>query len=203
MGYYIRVLGTQDPNIHITELIQALTAEGLVAKLEFDLAEQPGKWTKLNILNKDGKSLAQLERNPANEGELGQEELDEFREDIRNYKPLSAVKWLTTYFNKVKVIYAFQILNAASEDNNFEIISCIKAKIWNKTQGILQADYEGFSNEEGYHILWQFPDNVTSNWSCAVINWLGKWKKFVMDLGDVTQRKEFQNGKVPKKAKQL
>ncbi len=203
MGYYIRVLGTQDPDIHIDELIQSLAADGLIAKFEFDTTEQADKWTMLDILSADGDPLAQLERNPVIEGELGQEELDEFKEYIQDYKPASAVKWLTNYFGKVKVIYAFQMLNAAFEDGNFEVVSNIKTKIWNKTIGILQADNEGFSNEDGYHILWQFSDTVTGDWSCAVRNWLGKWDKFVMDLGDPIQRQEFQEGKVPKKAKRL
>ena len=203
MGYYIRVLGSQDPDIHIDEFIESLAADGLTARFEFDPAEQSGKWTMLDILNAEGEPLAQLERNPVNEGELGQEELDEFKEDIQDYKPASAVKWLTNYFDKVKVIYAFQMLNAAFENGNFEVVSKIKTKIWNKTRGILQADNEGFSNEDGFHILWQFSDTVTGDWSCAVRNWLGKWDKFVMDLGDTTQRQEFQDGKVPKKAKRI
>lgn len=203
MGYYIRVLGSQDPDINIDELIQSLAADGLTAKFEFDPTEQAGKWTMLDILNADGEPLAQLERNPVIEGELGQEELDEFKEDIHDYKPASAVKWLINYFDKVKVIYAFQMLNASFEDGNFEVVRNIKTKIWNKTKGILQADNEGFSNEDGYHILWQFSDTVTGDWSCAVRNWLGKWDKFVMDLGDTTQRQEFQDGKVPKKAKRI
>jgi hypothetical protein len=203
MGYYIRVLGSQDPDIHIDELIQSLAADGLTAKFEFDPTEEPSKWTMLDILNSGGKPLAQLERNPVIEGELAQEELDDFKEDIQEYKPTSAVKWLTNYFDKVKVIYAFQMLNAAFDDGNFEIVTNIKTKIWSKTNGILQADNEGFSNEDGYHILWQFSDTVTGNWSCAVRNWLGKWDKFEMDLGDTTQRLEFQDGKVPKKARRL
>lgn len=173
MGYYIRVLGTVDPDIHIDELIGALTKITLTAKFEVDSNEEPGKWTVVNILNHDYKPLAQLERNPVVDGELGQDELDEFREIIQDYKPTSAVKWLTNYFDKVKVIYAFQMLNESFEDSNFKIISCIKEEIWNKTNGILQADYEGFSNEDGYHILWQFSDDVKGEWSCAVINELG------------------------------
>ncbi len=201
MGYYIRVLGSMDPDIHIEELIGALTKIGLAAKFELDQTEKSDKWTVLNILNQDNKSLAQLERNSVVDGELGQEELDEFREIIQDYKPSSAVEWLTNYFDKVKVVYAFQMLNEAFEDSNFEIIGCIKEKIWNRTNGILQADNEGFSNNEGYHILWQFADDVKGEWSCAVINELGYWNRFVMDLGDTTQRQEFQSGKIPKKAR--
>ena len=129
--------------------------------------------------------------------------IDEFIEEIQNEKPASSVKWLGKYLKKIKVIYAFQMLTAGFDDGNFEILSSIKNKIWNITGGILQADNEGFSNEDGYHILWQFADSVTGKWSCAVLDIFGNWKKFTMDLGDITQRKEFKNGKVPKNAIRL
>lgn len=203
MGYYIRVLGIKDPDIHIDELLDALKEDGLEAQVHFDKNETPDKWTVLQITNDKGQALTQIERNPVIEGELGKEELNEFKKLILDYRPISAVDWLTNYFSKVKVIYAFQILNAGFEDSNFDIISALKTKIWNKTEGILQADNEGFTNEDGYHILWQFPDNVTGEWSCATINLSGQWQNFKMDLGDTTQREEFQNGKVPKNAKQI
>jgi hypothetical protein len=170
MGYYIRVLGTKDPDIHIDELLNALKEDGLEALVNFDKNETPDKWTVIQIVNDKGQELTQIERNPVIDGELGKEELDEFKKLILDYKPISAVNWLTNYFSKVKVIYAFQILNAGFEDSNFDIISALKTKIWNKTEGILQADNEGFTNDDGYHILWQFPDNVTGDWSCATIN---------------------------------
>jgi hypothetical protein len=203
MGYYIRVLGTQDPDIHMDELMEGLISEGLSAKFAFDEGEEPGKWTVIDILNEEGDHLAQLERNPVLPGELGQDELDEFLEFIQEDKPISAVKWLTAYFNKVKVIYAIQMLDASFEEGNYEIVTNIKSTIWNKIGGILQADDEGFSNEDGYHILWQFADDVTGDWSCAVLNEKGEWERFVMDLGDKAQRKDFQEGKVPQKAKRI
>lgn len=203
MGYYIRILGIQDPVIYIDELRQLLAADGLAAEFEPDPNETSDKWTIVDILNDKGEPLVQLERNPVIEGELGQEEIDEFKEDVQDCKPKSAARWLTNYFEKIKVIYAFQMFDAAFEEGNFEIITAIKEGIWNKTKGILQADREGFSNEEGYHILWQFSDDVSGHWSCAVRNWLGKWERFVMDLGDLTQRQEFKAGKVPAKAKRL
>lgn len=203
MGYYIRVLGTQDPDIHIDELIGALKIDGLFAKLECDPNEQPNKWTILNISNQDDEALSQIERNPIVEGELGQDELNEFREIIQNFKPLSAVKWLTGFFDRVKVIYAIQLLSPAFKGVNFDIVSSIKNKIWDKTLGIVQAENEGFTNEDGYHILWQFTDNVTGEWNCAVINSEGQWDMFSMDLGNMTQRQEFKNGNVPKTARQI
>jgi hypothetical protein len=203
MGYYIRIFGTQDPDIHLDELLDNLRAGGLYAKLAFAEGDAPGKWTLLEVANDNGDALAQIERNPVVDGELGQEELDEFKEEVEDCQPASAAKWLTDFFDGVKVIYAFQMLNAAFEGNNYDIVNSIRTKIWNKTGGIMQADGEGFSNEEGYHILWQFSDTVTGDWSCAVLNSSGSWDTFTMHLGDKVQRKEFQEGKVPKKAKRL
>ncbi len=203
MGYYIRVLGIADPNIHIDDLISGLANDGLTAKFSLDENETADNWTVINVTNSDGNDLMQIERNPVIEGELGKEELEEFREDIKDYKPTSAVKWLDKYFDKVKVIYAFQLLNTSFDDNNFPIVGSIKSTIWNKTGGIFQADNEGFSNEQGYYILWQFSDNVTGDWNMAVKNFFGNWTNFTMDLGDHKQREEFWKGNVPKGATKL
>jgi hypothetical protein len=73
----------------------------------------------------------------------------------------------------------------------------LKSKIWTETQGILQADGEGSSNEDGYQILWQFRDAVSGPWYMAVLDASGKWVNFKMDLGDKGQRHEFLDGKVP------
>lgn len=203
MGYYIRILVTQELDIHLDELLENLKVDGLIAKLALAEGDTPDKWTLLEVANDNGNALAQIERNPVVDGELGQEELDEFRQIVEDCKPTSAANWLTDYFDKVKIIYAFQMLNAAFEGDNYEIVDSIRTKIWNRTGGIFQADGEGFTNEEGYHILWQFSDTVSGDWSCSILNGSGAWEKFVMDLGDRTQRKEFQDGKVPKKAKRL
>lgn len=203
MGYYIRVLGTADPDIHIDDLISGLAKDDLTAKFSLDENETADNWTVINVANSDGDDLLQIERNPVVDGELGKEELEEFREDIKEYKPTSAVKWLDKYFDKVKVIYAFQLLDASMDDNNFPIVGSIKSTIWNKTGGIFQADNEGFSNEDGYHILWQFADDVTGDWNMAVKNLFGNWTNFTMDLGDKKQREEFWKGNVPKGATKL
>jgi hypothetical protein len=203
MGYYIRVLGTQDPDIHLDELLESLQGEGLSAKLAFAEGDQASKWTIIQIANEKGDILAQVERNPVIDGELGKDELEEFKEEIEDCQPTSAVQWLAKYLDTVKVVYAFQILDAVFAEDNFDIISSIKTKIWNRTGGILQADHEGFSNDDGYHILWQFADDVQGEWSCAILNSLGQWENFIMDLGDKTQRQDFLNGEVPENAKRL
>ncbi|MBB6372768.1 hypothetical protein [Chryseobacterium shigense] len=202
MPYYIRILGTSDYKIHLDEIISVLKDNGLTAKFNLEKNENPNNWTVIDVSNLNDEYLMQIERNTTNEG-VGKEEIEEFKEDILEYKPVSASKWLYKYLDKVKVIYAFQLLNASMKEENFSIIETIKSVIWSKVDGIFQADNEGFSNEDGYHILWQFSDNVTGEWNMAVKNFFGGWTNFKMDLGDEIQRKEFLAGKVPKNAKKL
>lgn len=197
MGYYIRVLGKTNPTVTVDRLTQTLKSENLTASIEIKDGT-PDNWTQLLIKDRDGRDILLIEKNEVIDGELGQEEIEEFKEEIIDCKPTSATKWLLDYFDKVKVVYAFQILSTVDNDENWNIVGELKTIIWSETEGILQADNEGFSNEEGYHILWQFSDSVTGLWHMAVKDSADNWIKFKMDLGDKKQRKEFFEGKVPK-----
>lgn len=203
MSYYIRVLGTSDPDIHIDELIDGLSEAGLSAKFSRAELESAAKWTVLLVANAEGDEIMQIERNPIVAGDLGLEELDEFRESIEEYRPTSAARWLLSFFDGVKVIYAFQLLGAAFENDNFAVVNSVREIIWNKTGGIFQSDAEGFTNEEGYAILWQFSDDAKGEWSMAVHDGDSKWIRFTMDLANLDQREEFWEGKVPKGAVRL
>ena len=86
MGYYTRILGTQDPDIHLDELLENLKADGLSAKLFITEGDSPDKWTLLEVANQNGDALSQIERNPVVDGELGQEELEEYREEMEEFK---------------------------------------------------------------------------------------------------------------------
>lgn len=199
MGYYVRVLGTSDPDIHIDDLIKALEVEKLQAAFSLDENESGAKWTVFLLSNMKGDPIMQVERNPVIKGELGYDELEEFREEVSDCQPASAAEWLGAYFDKIKVIYACQLLGIDTSDKYWRIVTTVKEAIWNKTGGILQADQEGFTNEDGFHILWQFTDDVAGKYHCAVLE-QGKWKDFSMNLGNSKQRRQFLEGKVPSKS---
>src|SRR6185437_16512670 len=122
MGYYIRILGTTDANVSIDEISAAIRKKKLMASLYIDETENKESWSVLTIKDRRGDDLAQVEKNAVVDGELGKEELDEFRGSVAECKPESAAKWLDQYFNKVKVIFAFQLLNSAFENGNYPII---------------------------------------------------------------------------------
>ena len=66
----------------------------------------------------------------------------------------------------------------------------LRAHLWERGDAILQADNEGFTNEEGFHIVWQFSDSVSGAWNMAVLQ-DGTWHHFKMDLGDPDHREAF------------
>ena len=77
----------------------------------------------------------------------------------------------------------------------------MQTAIWHKASGILQADGEGFSNEEGYTILWQFSEDVEGPWSFGVLSPKARWVHFEMELGSDENREAFFRGEVPIGAK--
>ena len=202
MAYYIRILSTSDYKIHLDEIIRLLKNNSLSAKFNLNANETPENWHSIEVCCVNGQSLMEIEHNTIKE-EFIKEEIQEFKDEVLDCKPVSASKWLYKYLDKVKAVYAFQLFNEAFTEENLPIMEHSKSAIWNKAGGIFQADNEGFSNEDGYHILWQFPEDVTGEWNMAVKNFFGGWTNFRMDLGDAEQRKQFLDGKVPKDAIKL
>jgi hypothetical protein len=201
MEYYIRILGVRDPNIHLDTIMADFEKNNIQASINILEDQQPDNWDLIQVANKDDIVIAEIERNPVTEGEFGFEELNEFREQIINDKPTTAVEWLTDFFDMVKVIYAFQLFKNSFDAENYIIISAIRKLIRNMTGGILQADNKGFTNEEGYYILWQFSDSATGSNNMALRNDQGQWTTFSIDLDDKEQKEEFLNGTVPSKSK--
>ena len=198
MGYYIRILGTNLAAPMLAELQQVVqpaiieTSEG---------ADQ--EWEKFVLKHASEIPIALVEKNLVAEGNLGSEEIAEFLDEIGHYKPESAVHWLRGYLPHVKVIYAFQLLSGTDMDDGSELMHRAFSLIWKNAGGILQADLEGFSNEAGNTILWQFTDAVTGEWNAAVLDGSGNWVNFEMDLGNQRQREAFWRGEVPPEAKIL
>jgi hypothetical protein len=198
MGYYIRVLTRSKKIIPLSQLQKDLKKEGQDFSLTLERGT-PKAWDQLLLSHSKGPEVAVVERNPVEKESLGQAELLEFLIDIQGEKPESAVAWLGQYLPKVKTIYAFQILKGAHVKDGWSGANCVRDSLW-RLGGIIQADGEGFSNEAGYHILWQFSDRVKGPW------WMGvlkdkRWVHFQMQLGNRKQRGAFCRGEVPEGVK--
>jgi hypothetical protein len=196
MGYFLRVLSQTDENVAFEQIEKHLADNKLKAKIKIDEVSE-GSWSRFIVSHKNNKEICVVERIAVNENSEGEEEIEELLDELSYCNPKSAVQWLQKYLPNVKVIYSFEILDGAYEKNGWDIIGAIKELIWGSLNAIIQADNEGYSNEDGYHILWQFDDNVDGDWYVAVLNSEGEWIKFKMDLGNIEQRNAFFNGEVP------
>jgi hypothetical protein len=201
MGYYTRILSNSEQCVSIDILSEEINLHNLPCQLEID-AEDSNLWASIILKLKDGSEIAIIERNPVESGSLGEEEINEFIEEIVNEKPASGSNWLKTYLPHIRTVYAFQHLSAANSDLGFKCLSTIRDKIWSSAPAILQADYEGFTNEDGYHILWQFSEKVTGKWAMAILKDT-QWVNFEMDLGNKKHREAFKSGIVPAGVKLL
>lgn len=195
MSYYIRVLTPETTPASLLLLQKA--AEVHRATLAGDLDALA--WEQVVVANEASEVVCTVERNAVSIGSLAEEEIEEFRAEIAGCLPTSGASWLQAYLATVRTIYAFQLLDGTYSANGWEILDSIKAAVLNSVGGISQADNEGFSNEEGYQVLWQFSDDVSGDWWMAVLN-DGHWQKFKMDLGNEMHRLAFKNGDIPDEA---
>lgn len=194
MGHYIRVLSPSPVRVPMSRLMEALEELGAPVALSGDSDET--NWRQLIMAHPEGKDIAVVECDLVEPGGLAEEEIGEFLDDIADAQPASAAAWLRSYLPGVKAIYGIQVVAGANEGEGWDVVDTIRNALLAHAGGIIQADNEGFSNEEGYHILWQFEEDVEGSWWMAVLK-NGRWVKFEMDLGDPEHRAAFLAGEVP------
>ena len=127
---------------------------------------------------------------------IDQDDVAEFIDETQDCKPESGVPWLHEFLADVKNVYDFQHLQGAETEDGGNALHALRSHLWERGDAILQADNEGFTNEEGFHIVWQFADTVSGAWNMAVLQ-DGTWHQFKMDLGDPDHRDAFFRGDIP------
>lgn len=192
MSHYIRLLTTNDEILPVSELQEEIAGEGTIS---IDIGDDEN-WSQIS-LSVGESEIAVIERNPV-EGDdsLAQQELSQFLEEIPECQPKTASTWLVEFLPTVNTIYAFQLLNGISNPQHRKTFDKLRNYMWWALPGVFQADGEGFSNLEGYHILWQFDEGVSGAWNMAVLE-NGKWINFQIDLSNIKHRKAFCDGKIP------
>jgi hypothetical protein len=193
--YYTRVLSKDEEFPAFEELAEFIRGTHPDFKLTLESGEEE-EWESLLLSGNDEVEVAVLERNPVFDGSTGQDEIADFLEDIQDCQPESGVEWLTDYLAEVKTVYAFQHLQGAEMVDGGNALHALRAHLWERGDAIIQADNEGFTNEEGFHIVWQFSDSVSGPWNMGVYK-DDLWHHFKMDLGDPDHRAAFLAGEVP------
>jgi hypothetical protein len=191
MPYYIRLISRSAKDIPFADMV---TCVGENLSVEIDDGT-PENWSSVTIKSPDGTEICLIEKTGR---EIMEDEISEFIEEMADAEPPSGAEWVVEYLGSVKSLYACQFLEPAFGEEYGGVPSQI---LWNMKwilgTGILQSDGEGFSNEDGYDIVWQFSDNVKGSWGMGVLDDDGKWVNFRMDLGNKAHRAAFRAGKIP------
>jgi len=195
LAYYTRVLSRDEEFPSFEELALVIREQ----HPEFRLSIEEGteeEWEILLLSGLDEVEVALIERNPVWDGSISQDEIADFLEDLQDCKPNSGVRWLEDYLTEVKSIYAFQHLQGAEMVDGGNALHALRSALFERGDAIIQADNEGFTNEDGFHIVWQFSYSVSGPWNMGVLQ-DGVWQHFSMDLGDPDHRAAFLKGMVP------
>jgi hypothetical protein len=193
--YYTRVLSKDQEFPPFEELAEFIRTNHPDYKLTLEEGTEE-EWESLLLSGNDEVEVAVLERNPIFDGSVGQDEIADFLEDLRDCKPETGVQWLHEFLADVKTVYAFQHLQGAETEDGGNALHTLRNSIWELGDAILQADNEGFTNEEGFHIVWQFSDSVSGPWNMGILQ-DNTWHHFKMDLGDPEHRAAFLAGEMP------
>jgi len=167
------------------------------AQLMADEGTPDANWREIELRHADGDIIAAVERNSVDSDPVAVAEIRRFLDEIADARPANAVRWLSEFLPTVRTIYAFQVLSGTESGNGWEALSHLQSIIWNAGTGIFQADVEGFSNLDGYYILWQFAADVQGQRQMAVLDHDDTWLTFGMDLGNRAHREAFLQGRVP------
>ena len=168
MAYYTRVLTKQEDFPTFEELTDVLRTDHPHCKLTIEEGDEE-EWDTLLLSGDEEVEIALIERLPVSDGSLGQDEIAEFIEETQDCKPESGVQWLAEYLAEVKTIYAFQHLQGADTEAGSNALHALRSALWERGEAIIQADSEGFTNEDGYQIVWQFSDSVSGPWNMGVL----------------------------------
>ncbi len=198
MSYYTRVLSKDAEFPPFDELAEFISSSHPDYKLTVEEGTEE-EWESLLLSGNDEVEVAILERNPVASGSIGQDEIAEFIEETQDCKPETGVQWLHEFLAEVKTVYAFQHLQGSETVDGGNALHALRSHLWERGDSILQADNEGFTNEEGFHIVWQFSDSVSGPWNMGILH-DGTWYHFKMDLGDPDHREAFLNGEMPSDA---
>jgi len=195
LGYYTCVLSKDESFPSVEELARLIHDTHPDYRLTLESGDEE-EWESLLLSSVDEVEVAVIERNPVYDGSTGQDEIADFLEEIQDCKPETGVAWLTDYLAEVKTVYAFQHLQGAEMEDGGNVLHALRSALWERGDAIIQADSEGFTNEDGYHIVWQFSDSVSGPWNMGVYK-DDLWYHFKMDLGDPDHRAAFLEGEVP------
>lgn len=192
MGYNVRLLTSSTKVVPFTELMLDIETVKLVSGMDIS-------WERIEIFNSEGSLISVLERNAVSPGSPAEASLTELKRSVERSYPVGAREWIIQYLTRIKTIYDFQLLTDNIKKDSWLVLGRVQNLLKDALTGIIQADNEGYYNENGDYILWQMYEGASGSVPAAILNENGEWIKFELRLNDEKAIEQFKRGIVPQK----
>ncbi|HLO03924.1 MAG TPA: hypothetical protein VK191_12520 [Symbiobacteriaceae bacterium] len=196
MSYFLRILSPSAQPISALPVIQRLKAQQL-SGIGLACTGDQSAWTSLLIRHgQEGSVIAEVERLLVRPGSPGEQELSRLIRVAELAQPLSASAWLSSLLPSVQTVWGINLYAGLNEPGGWEALGAVKDAIWGAVGGIQYVTDEGFTNEEGYQVTWEFPPDATGTWWMAMMK-EGAWSRFEADRGNPLHKALFESGRIP------
>jgi len=200
----MRFFGLQDKAISIDQIAGWLQTAFIDGEIESEEEEYPGCWRTLTLFLDSGEPVVEIEKFSQADDSL----LDPIQDTVRMLLdekdpviPSTAVKWLCQFMSRVKVLYEFRPMQAINTEEGWQIFNEVWTNLRENLQGIVHLENEGFTNETGAQITWEYSTPESGDLKVATLNKNGtEWIEYTLDLANQAHCKMFMAGEVPDKA---
>lgn len=192
MAYKVRLLSPSEKVIPFSEIKSVTDHISLVSGTD-------QLWERIEIYGSGDTVLSTLERELVIPRSGAEATLKELEKTIQNSYPINAREWLEEYFTTVKSIFTFHLFPDRMGKHSWSGLGRVQNFLKDSLNGIIQADREGFYNEEGYYILWQMYEGASGIISAASLNETGEWVSYLLKLKDEKAVNLFKQGIAPRK----
>ena len=190
MSYNVRLLTTSTKVIPFAKLMLDVESVRLVSGMDTS-------WERIEIFNSEGNLISILERISVSPGSPAETKLAELKWSAERSYPVNAREWIIQFLSKTKTIYNFQLLTDNITKDSWPVLGRAQNLLKDALTCIIQADNEGYYNENGDYILWQMYQDAAGKIPAAVLNENGEWIKFELRLNDEKAVEQFKQGTIP------
>ena len=191
MSYYVRLLTPSEEIVPFDEIKK----QGNYIRLA---SGTDTAWEHLEIFEPEDNLIATLDRLLVSPGSPGEQVLEKLKDLIRGCYPENTREWVRNYLSRVKTIYTFQLIGDSIDKNGWPVLGRIQNLLKDILKGIIQADKEGFYNEDGDYILWQMYEGAAGTVPAATLGENGEWIPYQLRL-DTQHIGLFKQGVPPRK----
>jgi hypothetical protein len=192
MSYYVRLLTAAEKTVPFSEIEK----QGNYFKL---VSGSSALWDKIEIYEPENNMISVMERLPLSAGGPAETTMAQLKSAVGNSYPVNAREWLRKYLSTVKTIYTFQLLAENITKDGWPVMGRVQNLLKDTLTGIIQADNEGFYNEDGDYILWQMYAGAAGTIPVATLDASGEWIAYQLRLDDDLATDQFKQGLPPKK----